>query len=213
MTWVYLSLAIISYLTGAIPFSYILVKAVSGEDIARHGTGNVGAMNVKRTTGSWGRFIIAVILDGSKGLIPVLLAKYLFVSTYALDLKMACYLAMAAAVIGHNYPIYMLLIKKRVVGGKGLATAGGALLVYNWTFLAAGIIIALAVIFLTKYLLAGQITVTLAMPVYVWFFSRPDFPFITIICIIIFAKHAPRLPGLFTGKEPKWNVKDYRQAD
>ena len=45
---------LLAYLVGSIPWAYLIVKWVSGEDVSAHGTGNVGAMNVKRTTGSWG---------------------------------------------------------------------------------------------------------------------------------------------------------------
>jgi glycerol-3-phosphate acyltransferase PlsY len=207
----YIIIAFIGYLLGAIPFAHFIVKAVTGEDITRHGTGNIGAMNVKRTTGSWGWFIIAMLADGCKGLYSVIIAQFL-ASSLRLDMTFASYLAIISAVIGHNYSIYFLPTRKRIIGGKGLATAGGGILAYNWTFLAVGIAVALAVIFATKYLLAGQITVTLAMPVYVWFVSPKDFIYITILCAIVFLKHAPRLPGLLTGKEPKWNVKDYHQV-
>jgi len=207
----YLIFAMASYLIGSIPFAYILVKKITGEDITKHGTGNIGAMNVKRTTGSWGWFALAVLLDGGKGMLPVILAK-IFAPVMGLDITLTCYVAIFFAILGHNYSIYMLPIKGRIAGGKGLATAGGAILVYNWTFLVVALIIALSVIFATKYLLAGQITVTIAMPIYVWFSSPKDFRFITLICFIIFIKHAPRLPGLLTGKEPKWNIKDHRQV-
>ncbi len=207
----YLIFAITSYLIGSIPFAYILVKKIIGEDITKHGTGNIGAMNVKRITGSWGWFAFDVLLDGHKGIIPVVLAK-IFAPAMGLDITLTCYIAIFFAILGHNYSIYLLPIKGRIVGGKGLATAGRAILAYDWTFLTVALIIALSVIFATKYLLAGQITVTIAMPIYVWFSSPKDFWFITLICFIIFIKHAPRLPGLLTGKEPKWNIKDHHQV-
>ena len=59
-----------AYLIGSIPFAYLIVQGVTGEDITAHGTGNVGSMNVRRTTGSWGWFALAVLGDGLKGLDP-----------------------------------------------------------------------------------------------------------------------------------------------
>jgi len=50
-----------AYLVGSIPWAYVIVRAVTGEDITAHGTGNVGAMNVRRTTGSWGWFAVAML--------------------------------------------------------------------------------------------------------------------------------------------------------
>ena len=64
-----------SYLLGSVPVAYVIVKLVTGEDITQHGTGNVGSMNVRRTTGSWAWFCVAVLGDGLKGLVPVVLTK------------------------------------------------------------------------------------------------------------------------------------------
>ncbi len=66
-----------AYLVGSIPFAYIIVKAVTGEDVTEHGTGNVGAMNVRRSTGSWTWFAVAMVADALKGFVPVLAVKLL----------------------------------------------------------------------------------------------------------------------------------------
>ncbi|MHB8051040.1 MAG: glycerol-3-phosphate acyltransferase, partial [Coriobacteriia bacterium] len=68
---------LLAYLVGSIPSAYLIVRAVNGEDITTHGSGNVGAMNVRRTTGSWGWFIVAMLTDILKGLVPVVAAKWL----------------------------------------------------------------------------------------------------------------------------------------
>ena len=65
-----LTALVLSYLIGSIPSAYIIVRAVTGEDITAHGTGNVGAMNVRRSTGSWGWFVIAMVSDALKGAMP-----------------------------------------------------------------------------------------------------------------------------------------------
>ena len=60
------------YLIGSIPFAYIIVKLVTGEDVTEHGSGNIGSMNVRRTTGSWRWFVVAMLLDGLvKGAFPL----------------------------------------------------------------------------------------------------------------------------------------------
>ncbi|MDY0341717.1 MAG: glycerol-3-phosphate acyltransferase, partial [Coriobacteriia bacterium] len=68
---------LLAYLIGSIPSAYLIVRAATGEDITTHGTGNVGAMNVRRTTGSWGWFVAAMLTDIVKGLVPVSIAKWL----------------------------------------------------------------------------------------------------------------------------------------
>lgn len=105
-----------AYLVGSIPFAQLLARA-NGVDLRTTGTGNVGAGNLTKTVGSvWG--VLAAVLDGLKGLVPVLIARY------AMDLGPgASGMAGLAAVIGHNWSI---LMKGRA--GRGLATAAGVLL-------------------------------------------------------------------------------------
>ena len=76
------------------------MKSVTGEDITAHGTGNVGAMNVRRTTESWGWFAVAMVADALKGIIPVAAVYAAFGMTGAGRLLAA--VAMIGAVVGHN---------------------------------------------------------------------------------------------------------------
>jgi len=66
---------VLAYLAGSIPWAYIITKHATGKDITRSGSGNVGAMNVRRVTGSWGWFVVTVIADMSKGFIPVAVTR------------------------------------------------------------------------------------------------------------------------------------------
>jgi len=69
--WPLLLLA--AYLVGSIPFAQLIAGA-KGEDLRRVGSGNVGAGNLTRSIGlGWGA--VAAVLDGLKGLLPVLLAR------------------------------------------------------------------------------------------------------------------------------------------
>jgi len=198
-TSVFVALAI-SYLIGSIPFAYIIVKAVTGEDVTAHGTGNVGSMNVRRTTGSWGWFVVAVLGDGFKGLIPTLAAKYWVVGgagllataiqPWGLTLQSVSSLwwanpvfyvpmaAVAGCVFGHNYSCWMALIKRHFSRtGKGLATGAGALLAYDWRYFVAAVVVGLAVIALTRYMMAGQVAAAVTLPLAALALGSPDWPF------------------------------------
>jgi len=101
---------------GSVPFSYIVAYVARGIDIRVEGEGNVGGRNVFRLVGA--RFGIAAgTLDASKGLIACALATPLASSWIAL------WMAGFAAVLGHNFPIFL---KGR--GGKGVSPAMGFLL-------------------------------------------------------------------------------------
>lgn len=144
-----------TYLVGSIPFAYLIVRGVTGEDITTHGTGNVGSMNVRRTTGSWGWFVIAVLCDGFKGLLPVAGAKALqglsVLVPYSHAVVLALHrgvtslpdptmttgwlyllayplplLAVLGCVAGHNYSLWMALIHKTGLKRTGKGLATGA---------------------------------------------------------------------------------------
>lgn len=105
---------LIGYLLGAVPFA-LLIGRMLGIDLRTEGTGNVGAGNLTKLAGlPYGA--AAAILDGLKGLLPVLVAR---------RLGLADGVAAAggvAAVIGHNWSIYL-----RSRSGRGMATSVGVL--------------------------------------------------------------------------------------
>ena len=105
-----------SYLIGSIPTGPILATLYADVDVTTQGSGNIGATNVHRILGR--RFGIATLVgDILKGLIPVLGA------TAVSDWTGFPSLVALATFIGHCWPAYL-----EFRGGKGVATAGGALL-------------------------------------------------------------------------------------
>lgn len=114
-----------SFLSGSIPFS-LLVGKLKGVDIRKVGSGNPGATNLGRALGRK-YFFIGFTLDMLKGLVPVVIAGLLlhtigrFVSASApTGVWLACAIA---AVLGHVFTPWL-----KFKGGKGVATAFGALL-------------------------------------------------------------------------------------
>jgi glycerol-3-phosphate acyltransferase PlsY len=107
-----------AYLLGAVPFAQILAR-INGVDLRNVGSGNVGAGNLKNSVGlPWA--ILAGVLDGLKGLIPVWLCLRAGLGPGAAGL------VGVAAVIGHNWSIFM-----RGRSGRGLATAFGLIVALN----------------------------------------------------------------------------------
>jgi glycerol-3-phosphate acyltransferase PlsY len=219
------------YAVGSIPWSYLIVKWVTGEDISAHGTGNVGAMNVKRTTGSWGWFVVAMVADMLKGLVPALLAKT-WVSLPTLDtaiifqpwgttllernapwfanpLFYVPIVAVFGAVMGHNYSLWLAIAHKRLSRtGKGLATGAGALLAYDWRYFVVVVVIGLSTIAITRYMMAGQVAAAASLPLGAIVLRSPDWPFALLMGVIVYAAHHRRFIGLLQGKEPKFYIND-----
>jgi len=106
---------IIGYLLGSIPFAYIAARLVKGVDVRKVGGGNIGALNVMREIGT-AAGIGVLIADIAKGAIAVLIAQWLDVSLIVV------FIAGFAAVVGHNWPIFL-----KFSGGRGGATTLGVL--------------------------------------------------------------------------------------
>ncbi|MEK6237644.1 MAG: glycerol-3-phosphate 1-O-acyltransferase PlsY, partial [Planctomycetales bacterium] len=113
------------YLIGSIPFGYLAGRLVAGVDIREVGSGNVGATNVGRTIG-WKWFVVVLICDFLKGLIPALaggmLASQFPLLVGSIPAVALSVLGGVAAVLGHLWPVWL-----RFKGGKGVATGLGVI--------------------------------------------------------------------------------------
>lgn len=224
------SVLVVAYLVGSIPFAYLIVRAVTGEDVTAHGTGNVGAMNVRRSTGSWGWFVVAMLADALKGFLPVLFAKGLIGGFSVAWLTMPVGIAAGAlgysgplsrwvmlvpqaaafgAVMGHNYSLWMAMLTRRFTRtGKGLATGGGALLAYDWRYFVAVVVVGLLVIAVTRYMMAGQVAAAITLPATAILLGSPDWPFALLMGILVYSAHHKRFVGMLKGREPRLYVDD-----
>lgn len=117
----------LAYLIGSIPFGYFFVKLFAGRDVREVGSGRTGGTNAMRAAGFKAGFL-TTFADLFKSALSVWIAQWLLpVETQALGMA----LAGLAAIIGHNYSIYM-----GFKGGAGGAPcAGGALAMWPPSFL------------------------------------------------------------------------------
>lgn len=106
---------VLTYFIAAIPFGLVIAKVFAKTDIRQLGSKNIGATNVARVVGKKLGFI-TLILDGMKGAVMVIVARFNFSELNNLHLFLV--LVGAVAVLAHVYPIYL-----RFKGGKGVATA------------------------------------------------------------------------------------------
>lgn len=114
-------LVILSYLLGSVSGSLVLGRA-RGVDIRSLGSGNAGSTNAFRTQGLW--FALGVMtIDVGKAVLAVALARWL-APRWGLEPMTAAVVAATSVLIGHVWPVF-----HGFRGGKGAATAVGALLV------------------------------------------------------------------------------------
>ena len=143
--------AITAYLAGTIPFGLLVARGAAGIDIRQHGSGNIGATNVGRTLGAkWG--VAVLLLDALKGALPVLLIPRLVASSEAAWFDLLQVIAGVATVVGHMFPVWL-----KFRGGKGVATAVGAMAVTAPVVVLITVLIWIAVVFITRIPAVGSL--------------------------------------------------------
>jgi acyl phosphate:glycerol-3-phosphate acyltransferase len=180
------------YLLGSVPFGLVLTRAAGLGDIRAIGSGNIGATNVLRT-GRKGLALATLLLDGGKGAIAVLLARWLAGN------ETAFLAAGFAAVLGHNFPVWL-----GFKGGKGVATTFGTLFAVSWPVGAACCLtwIVVAAVFRISSLsaLAG---LALA-PAFAFHFAGPSYAAMAGgLAVLGFVRHKANIIRLIRGEEPR----------
>ena len=181
---------ILGYLAGSVPFAYLLARR-AGIDVRVAGSGNVGAANVFRTTGTW-RGISVMLLDVAKGVAAVGVAQWT-TSGPAMPAVSG-----AAAVVGHIYPIWL-----RFHGGKGVAVAAGVFAVLTPAATSLAAILFLAIVWATRYVSLGSLAATVALPPIAWLTGAPSVVVIVAAAtasLIVF-RHRGNLRRLLAGTE------------
>jgi acyl-phosphate glycerol 3-phosphate acyltransferase len=117
---------LLGYLLGSVPFGYLIGRAFKGIDIRRYGSHNIGATNVLRVVGPVPA-ILTLLLDTSKGLVPVVLAAQSWWTGAGRDAWLVV-AAAAAAIFGHAYSAWFYLRERQFSRGKAVAAALGAVL-------------------------------------------------------------------------------------
>ena len=180
----------LGYLVGSIPFAYLLSRH-HGIDLRRAGSGNVGASNVLRTTGVWAA-VLAMMLDGVKGTLAVLMAQLLSGSL------IATVAAAFASILGHVYPVWL-----RFRGGKGVATAAGAFALLAPEAMGIAAAVFLIAVSLTRFISVGSIAGALTLVIVAGITDVPGVVAIgaTASTLIIVYRHRGNLTRLVAGTE------------
>ncbi|MDO9391510.1 MAG: glycerol-3-phosphate 1-O-acyltransferase PlsY [bacterium] len=197
-----------AYLTGGIPFGYLAGKILKGIDIREHGSKNVGATNVLRVIGK-GPGIAVYLLDAVKGLLPVLLAQTLWPAATPQQQWFHIAAALAAS-LGHVFTPYL-----KFKGGKGVATASGAMLGLAPLPLLAALLVFALVFGTTRYVSLGSICASIVFPigVAVQLILKGEDPFAPMLAVgwfvvlLILVTHKANIVRLMHGKENRISFK------
>jgi glycerol-3-phosphate acyltransferase PlsY len=184
----------LAYLLGSFPTGVVMSRALAGDDVRAHGSGNPGASNVARTYGM--RLGIAVgATDILKGVVPVLLARGMGVPPAGLAL------VGAAAVIGHDYSVFM-----RFRGGKGVATTLGMALGLLLPAAVLAMLLWAAVIAVSRYSSLASLVALASLPVLMALIAGPPAYVVMTAGLFLLAtwKHRENISRLWNGTERKF---------
>lgn len=195
--------ALLGGLIGSVPTAYLLVKRRHGLDVSAEGSGNVGANNALRASGSKWTGALVLLGDALKGAAAVgvgwLVAERADIAPFVL-----ASLALLGAIAGHNYNPWLSLSAGRIVGGKGLATAaGGFLLLTPWLLLvwAAGFAVGVAGFAAwkgRKDVIPGNVVGTALVPFAAWGLYGPAAGLVILgFALLVLPKHVAQVRALF----------------
>lgn len=181
------------YLIGSISAAILVCRIAGLPDPRTQGSGNPGATNVLRVGGKVPA-AVTLLGDALKGFIPVIVASAMDVAPLWVGLTAI------AAVLGHLFPVFF-----QFRGGKGVATAYGAIFGISW--LTGLLVIAswLAVSLTFRYSSLAALTSMVLLPLYLWITTRSMELVVcgALIGVMIFWRHRANIGRLLSGTEPK----------
>lgn len=194
---------VLSYLFGSVPFGFLMVRFLKGEDLRRLGSGNIGATNAMRALGR-PLGVVAFLLDFAKGFVPVALLAPAFTVTAGVDPSWLAVGCGAAAVLGHVFPVYL-----GFRGGKAVATGCGAIVAIDpWIFVLSGLAW-LATLALTRFVGLASVLMGVAFPVVAALRSRSQPYGVEVVlatgalATLILLRHRSNLKRMLDGTEPR----------
>ena len=190
-----------AYLIGSVSFAVLISRLMGLADPRSYGSGNPGATNVLRS-GSKPAALLTLAFDALKGYLPVLLVL-VFGPRWGLGEATAAFAGLAAF-LGHLYPVF-----HRFKGGKGVATAAGALMAINPALGAATLLSFAIVLAFSRYVSLAAVVAAAFAPFYqalIWG-VEPALLAISVMSLLLVWRHEGNLSKLIAGTESKLGQK------
>ena len=195
--WPEISLVLVAYLVGSIPFGYILTKKFTGKSILGLGSGNIGSTNVGRIAG---KKIAALtqLLDMLKGFLPVALVYLLQVMNIFHFEEIYIYIVAFATILGHDFSVFL-----KFRGGKGVNTTLGASLLLAPFSVFISVFFYFVVKWKYKTVSLGSIVLSILLPVSDLLVNEITFQFyyLSACAVLIVVLHIPNIKRLLNGNE------------
>ena len=190
-----------AYLIGCFNTAYLLGR-LKNMDIRESGSKNPGASNAMVTMG-WKAGVLVGAVDIFKCVLAVVIASLVFPADPSFR-----FMAATGCIVGHMFPFYL-----KFKGGKGFACLVGAILALDWRGFIVGGILIIAITLLTDYIALATLTVSVAYPVFAYFYDMSRLPedavhrpwLFALIAgaasLIIIIKHIPNIKKIANGTE------------
>jgi len=184
---------IAAYLLGSLSSAIITCKLLGLPDPRGAGSGNPGTTNVLRIGGKKAA-VITLVGDFLKGFVPVVIALHF--STHSITIVAV----MIAALAGHLWPIFF-----RFQGGKGVATAAGALFGLAWPIGLSAVLTWLLIAISTRLSSLAALTTAIAMPfvTYWWLSDSVYTGGVAVIATLVIVRHRSNIKNLIAGTESR----------
>ncbi len=196
--------ALASYLLGSVSFAIVVSRLRGIADPRTYGSQNPGATNVLRS-GDKVAAVLTLLGDAAKGVVAVLVVRQVVTPVLPESFHLAAVaLAAIAVFIGHLYPIFF-----RFQGGKGVATAFGALVALDLT-LGFGVgLIWLVVARVTRVSSLAALTAAGAAPlITLWRYDvSVIFWAVLGISVLLIIRHKQNIAALLAGEEKAFKKK------
>ena len=180
-----------AYLLGSLSAAILFCRLFGLPDPRSEGSRNPGATNVLRIGGKWPALVV-LIFDMLKGMLPVWAGYYLGLTHFELGM------VALAACLGHIFPVFF-----NFKGGKGVATAFGAITPIAWGVAGSMLGTWLLVFLVSGYSSLSAVVTALLVPFYVWWF-KPEFTFpVALVCCLLIYRHHVNIQRLWRGEEDK----------
>ena len=185
--------AVLGYLAGSIATAILVCRMLGLPDPREEGSCNPGATNVLRFGG---KKAAAITLAGDllKGLLPVLLARLAGLDDTGLALTAL------AAFLGHLYPVFF-----GFAGGKGVATAFGALLGLSWPVALAALATWLLMAWIVRVSSLSALTAAMLTPLFAWGFGLSGVGLAAVLLMVglLVWRHRSNIRLLLAGAEDR----------
>lgn len=187
-------LLVASYLLGSVPTGVVVARLLGGPDPRGVGSGNIGATNVLRASGPKAA-VLTLLGDILKGAAPALAARLLFPQVEAMPGW-----AGGAAILGHNFPLYLCFR-----GGKGVATTLGAFAGADLPLALLVVGVWLAAAGATRISSAASLAAAAAAPIGALLTGRPPATvvFAAAAGALIIVRHQQNIRRLLAGTESR----------